>query len=157
MSVYFEHTFRDGTSVRFLTKPFEPAKKEVPTIEFNFVQGGALRTLNTRLYDADEKKEFAGDFCLAVMKYLDWNRELKTSGNATFLQNVGDKIIGEGEAVVYGSNEQTNESGVIAASAERPKMKFNLKKKECVDCGNVFMPRSGRQKTCDECKRKKIA
>jgi len=124
MSVFFEHTYRDGTSVRFLTKPFEPAKKEVPTIEFNFVQGGALRTLNTRLYDADEKKEFTQEFYDAVGKYLgkDGNAALELAvGVAGATQvvhkelNVGNKTIGQGKAVVYAKNQRTGDSGVIAA------------------------------------------
>ena len=69
--VFFEHVFKDGTSVRFLTKPFEPAKREVPTIEFNFVQGGSMKSLNTRLYDHDKNEDFTQPFYVGIGKYLD--------------------------------------------------------------------------------------
>jgi len=70
MSVYLDHRFKDGSSIRFLTKPFEPAKKEVPTIEFNFPQGGVMKTLNARLYDVDVKTDFARELYQALAQYL---------------------------------------------------------------------------------------
>jgi len=162
MPVYFEHTYRDGTSVRFLTKPFEPAKKEVPTIEFNFVQGGALRTLNTRLYDADEKQDFAQEFYDAVGKYLGKDGDKVEPETADVagttnggVANVGGKIVAADEAVFYPENVQFSEPNIKPVPVEKPKKKFNLKKKKCIDCGNEYMPTSGAQQRCDECKRKR--
>ena len=51
--VVYQHKFNNGEVIRVCDRPFPEVKKEVLTIEFEYVRGGAIKTQFARLYDFD--------------------------------------------------------------------------------------------------------
>jgi len=129
-ATYFEHEYKDGSSVRVLMMPFKLAKKEVPTLELHFNASGRMRNLSIRLFDTD------GDKNLVPELY---------KGLGDYLKNAGLLLEDVTEDATEHITEEINKP---------PKKKLN--NKVCVGCGNVYTPNSPAQKLCDGCKSKKI-